>query len=247
MKILIKELHKELNKSLPNKNKFLINAEFNKEEMMIKFINKTSNKMNSFISKNFKGLAKITINCLKANCKLRNFKYNNFFSITLNLEKILDKMQEKNNFNEIDIEKGIYSLTDEEFNTMYCKKCLKKTCHFSYKCFYSLPNLLIISINRKLSNKYEKMKEKEKIPVKISEILNIDFDDETRFHKYCKKKYFLVGFLGRIENNGNESYFSVAKYQCSWILYEGNKINEMKSLIDYEPKGDIIMLFYQAI
>ena len=91
------------------------------------------------------------------------------------------------------------------------------------------------------------MKEKEKIPVKISEILNIECNEETRFYKNCKKKFLLVGFLGRFDNNGNEIYFSVAKFQYSWILYEENKINEMKSLSDYEPKGDIIMLFYQAI
>ena len=77
---LIKGLNKELNEKEElnlHKNKFLINAELNKEEKMIKFINNTSKKMNSFISKCFKGLIKRTINC--GECNLRTFKYKLFF------------------------------------------------------------------------------------------------------------------------------------------------------------------------
>ena len=253
--VLIKELHKELNKPpeiTPYKNEFLINAELNKEEMMIKFINKTSNKLNSFISKSFRGLIKTSINCEGNKCDFRTFKYTNFFYITFNLEKLIEK---KNDINEINIKLGLYSQTDHnEINSLYCKKCLKKTNHYSYNYFYSLPNLLIIYIQRKLSDKYTK--QKEKIPIKISEILDIEDKDDNEkknkqfskgFFKNCKTKYILVGFLGKIDSNGNEKFFSVSKYQYSWILYEGNKINEIKSLSDYKPIGDIIMLFYQAV
>ena len=153
---LIKGLNKELNEKEElnlHKNKFLINAELNKEEKMIKFINNTSKKMNSFISKCFKGLIKRTLNC--GECNLRTFKYINFFFININEEKIL---KIKKNINCIDIKKSLYALTETEFTSLYCKKCLNKTKHNISNYFYSLPSLLTISIHRNIINR-------KKIPI----------------------------------------------------------------------------------
>ena len=236
---LIKELHKELNKpqeKKSDKNIFLINSgddsKIDKEEVMITFVNNVTNKMDSFISNNFKGLRTLTKFCRA--CDLRTFSFTNFFFITINLEIMVKKIK---TFKELDIKRAINFLNQEKKReTIYCNKCLKETKHFFYKEFYSLPNLLVFSIQRGVTNEF-------KHKVIISEALNLK--GNVKF-KYSKTKFHLVGFLGRNDNNGNESFFSVAKSQNSWILCEGSNISEIKSPLDYNSKGDIIMLFYQA-
>ena len=242
---LIKEFHKELNQppeKKPDKNLFLIysgdkESRIVKEEVMISFLNNISNKMNSFISNNFRGLIKLTDFC--KSCNLRTFSFTNFFFITLNLEKMKKKLKKVyQSFKSLDLKKAIYFLNDtrKKKKGIYCNKCLKDTQHEYYKNFYSFPNLLVFSIQRGI--KYE-----FKLPVDITE--ELDLTEDVEF-KYSKKKFNLVGFLGRIDNNGNENFFSVAKFKDSWILCEGNKINEIKSPKDYNLEGDIIMLFYQV-
>ena len=111
---LINEINKETNelKELKDcENKFLINEDLDKEEMMIKFINNISNKTNSFICKCFKGLMKKTMNCSK--CRLRTFKFINFFFITFTIEKNLKNIKEQ-----------LYLQTDKKNETLYCKNCL---------------------------------------------------------------------------------------------------------------------------
>ena len=188
--------------------------------------------MDSFISNNFKGLTILTNFCRV--CDHRTFSFANFFFITLNLEKMVRKIK---TFKELDLKRAFNFLnSDKKRVTIFCNKCLKETKHFFYKEFYSLPNLLVFSIQRGITNEL-------KHRVIIAETLDLKGDVK---YKYSKKKFHLVGLLGRNDNNGNESFFSVVKYQNSWILCEGDNINEVKSPLDYNSKGDIIMLFYQA-
>ena len=219
-------MHKELNEPpeiKPDKNIFLINPGdeeliINKEEVLIKFLNNTLNKMNSFISNNFKGLMKLTTFCTI--CSLRTFSFTNFFFITFNLEKMIKKIK---TFKILDIKRGVHFINqDKKRKKLYCNGCLKETKHFFYKEFYSVPNLLVISIQRGITYEYKNL-------VTISE--KLDFKKEIEY-KYCPNKFSLVGFLGRIDNNGNESFFSVCKKsQESWILCEGDKFKFLKLII----------------
>lgn len=226
---LINEINKESNDFIElkqDKNKFLINEDLDKEQMMIKFVKKTSNKIKSYISKSFSGLMKITMNCNK--CNLRTFKYINFFYITFNIENMLE---ENGNIKDIDIKKNLYLQTDKIDETLYCKKCLNKTQHYCYKCFESFPFFLIISIKRNIFSEKD-------YKITIVETLNMEPNDDyqrekfnkgTCFSKNCQKQYSLVGFIGRNKKDNNESYFSVTKSGNKWILYE--KIKLLKSKI----------------
>ena len=62
--------------------------------------------------------------------------------------------------------------------------------------------------------------------------------------QYSKKKFILVGLLGRLFDNGNERFYSVVKIGQIWYIYEGNIIKQINSPSDCNQKGDIIMLFY---
>ena len=234
---LIKQLHKELNVPpyLKNKgNKHLIisgeeECRTSKVEVMLKFVNDIYDKFNSLLSNAFLGLMKLTNFCNE--CKIRTYSFSSFFFVTFNLENIF----KTNNNSVLNLEEQFVK-QNKTFtpNLLYCSKCLNKTKHSCYKEFYSFPNLLIISIQRGITYNY-------KNPINISQVL--DLTNSVEF-QYSKKKFNLVGLLGRMANNGNESYFSVVRMGQKWFLCEGINIKEINSPLNYNPQGDIIMLFY---
>ena len=165
-------------------------------------------------------------------CKIRTYAFSSFFFVTFNLEKIF----------EVNYNNYVLNLEEQFINQnktftsklFYCNKCLNKTKHSCYKEFYSFPNLLIISIQRGITYNY-------KNPINIAQVL--DLTNSATF-QYSKKIFNLVGLLGRIVNNGNESYFSVVRMGQKWYICEGINIKEINSPLNYNLKGDIIMLFY---
>ena len=237
---LIGQLHKELNKREPEQdksNKYLIisgeeDAKTSKIEMMLKFINEMNVKFNTFLSNNFMGYMKLTNFC--SNCQLKTYSFNSYFFVTFNLEKIL----KRNNISIFNIEDNFGEQNqNERIARLYCNKCLNKTNHYCYKQFYSLPNILVISIQRGIAYTY-------KTPVNIKEML--DLTDYAEF-SYCKKKFNLIGLIGRSFNNGSEAFFSVVKFGDCWFNCEGTNINQIYNPLDSNSRGDILMLFYEGI
>ena len=188
--------------------------------------------MNSSISNSFRGLRKLTNFCSK--CKLRTFSFNCYFFITINLEKILTNK----NIPLLFLEKCFSSKNRKmTYNTIYCRRCNNKTKHYCFKEFFSAPKFLIISIKRGVTYKY-------KTPIDIKK--ELDLTDCIEF-EYSKKKFKLIGILGRYYNNGNESFFSYTNICEKWFFSKEKEVKEVKSTLNSNSIGDIIMLFYQAI
>ena len=236
---LFKELHKELviapyNYNNEIKKHLIISGEetskTSKVEIMLKFIDDIYQKFNSEISNLFLGLIKITNVCNV--CNIKTFSFNAFFFVTFNLENIL---KNNNNIQVLNIEEQFLKQNQNKYSdNHYCTKCICKTDHNCTKEFYSLSNLLIISIQRGITYNY-------KTPINIAE--KIDLSNSVEF-QYSKKKFILVGLLGRLFENGNERFYSVVKIGQIWYIYEGNIIKQINSPSDCNQKGDIIMLFY---
>ena len=76
--------------------------------------------------------------------------------------------------------------------------------------------------------------------------VNLDFSNYIE-SKFSPKVYGLVGLVGRIVRNGDESYFSVVYTNNNWIRSEGRNviIANPPMNYDYNKEGDILMLFYQ--
>ena len=234
---LVKELHFELNNStyLSNNNKHLLVSgeeisKISKVEMMIKFVNEILSKINSIISNELLGLINITNQCNA--CNIKTFSFNNYFFITINLEKILG-----NNYNvpQINLLDNLYF--QNEISELYCSKCLNKTMHTIFKNYYSFPNLLIFSIQRGITYQY-----KTKIIIQDK----LDLSQLSGF-QYSNNFYNLVGILKRIIKNGNETFFSIIFFNQRWYLCEGAKVIETMSPLLFDPDGDTIMLFYEKI
>ena len=233
---LVKELHLELNNSfyLPNNDKHLIVSgeeisKTSKVEMMIKFINEVLSKMNTFLSNDLFGLINTTNIC--SICNIKTFKFNNYFFITINLEKILG-----NNYNIPYINLQDNLTFQNENKELYCSKCLNKTEHFCYKNYYFFPNLLIFSIQRGITFQY-------KTRINIQANLNL-----TQIPGFQNSNFYnLVGILKRKVKSGNEIYFSIILFNQRWYLCEGDKVNITNPPFQTDPEGDTIMLFYQKI
>ena len=232
---LIKELHKELNNphNMNNTNKHLIisGEEASKTSVvsvMFKFVTDLYNKFNSIISNSFLGLMKVTNIC--SQCKIKTYSFNSFFFVTFNLEQIL----KYNNFTQLNIQEQFLKQKNISQKSMYCGKCVNKTIHNSYKNYYSLPNLLIISIQRGITYNY-------KTPIIIAP--SLDLTQSVEF-QYSKKQFNLVSLLGRKVKNGNEIFFSIISIGNQWFYSEGNMIKEVSFPSNYNDFGDILMLFY---
>ena len=236
---LLGQLHKELNKPQTEQdksNKYLINsgeeeAKTTQIEVMLKFINDVLLKFNSCVSKNFMGYIKLKNSCKL--CQLETFAFNSYFFVSFNLEKLLKQKQ----FNTFNIEQNF----DEQNKNivqelLFCSKCLNKTEHFCQKQFYVFPQILIISIQRGITYNI-------KTPVRVMEML--DLTNYAEF-KYCKKKFNLIGLIGRSYTNGNETFFSVVNFNQMWFCCEGININQINNPEDANSKGDILLLFYNA-
>ena len=238
---LIRELHKELNISQYSGCKkdrhFIISreeeAKINKNKMMFKFL-KNMSELNSIISDNFLGLMKVTYFCHV--CKIKTFSFSSYFLVTFDLEKIL----EQNNIQILRIEEQFANQNIMKYRTKkICDKCFNKTSHTFFKQFYSLPNCLVISIQRGISFNY-------KTPVDLQ--LNLDLSKYVEY-RLSPKIFWLVGFLGRVVRNGNESYFSVVYSENKWFKCEGRNIKAVNSPLyyNYNNDGHILMLFYQTL
>lgn len=238
---LLRELHKELNNPQYNNSRedrhFIVSGEeeskTSKIEMMLRFVNDYIGKFNSIISNNFLGLMKVTYFC--KDCNIKTYSFTSYFSVTFDLEKILKNY----NIQYLNLEENFANQNQTQYITeKTCSKCLNKTNHIYFKQFYSLPNCLVISIQRGIAFNY-------KTPVNIQTNLNLSNFVEFQF---SPKLFQLVGLLGRVVRNGNESYFSVVYSNNQWFRCEGRNIMPVNSPMNYNynNEGDILMLFYQS-
>ena len=237
---LLGQLHKELNTPQTEKEKaekFLIisgeeEAKTSKIEMMLKFVNDMLNKFNSFVSHDFMGYMKLTNLCTE--CELKTYSFNSYFFVTFDLEKIL----KQKNISVVDISSCLDIQNKKQINQpIYCSKCLNRTNQVCLKQFYKLPNILVISIQRGITYNY-------KTPVNVQETIDLTGCAEFEFSKI---KFNLVGLIGRYLNQGNERFFSVVKFNQMWFCCEGTNINQINNLSEANSRGDILMLFYDAI
>ena len=234
---LLEKLHNELNnaKNINNKenNHLILTGQelTNKVKMLLDYINNCSNKINSDISNFFMGLIKEINFCQK--CQIKTYLFKSYFFITFDLAKILNC----NNVKEFNLEDGFeFNKKESKINEKFCSKCLTKSLHDTHKFFYTAPNLLIISIQRGITNQY-------KNPIIIKPELDV-----TKYveFEYLPRKFNLIGVLKRIVKDGNESYFSIVYIDQIWVRCEGKKLKQT-DFPSNNTEGDIIMLFYQAI
>ena len=236
---LIRKLHDEMNINISTDNKvnnyYITSGEeraiTSKIEMMIIFQNKFFSQLNSYISQKMMGLIKSVYVCNI--CKTKTYSFLGYFFVNIDLENILKFMSP-------DIEKYFeYENRHYILNNKYCIKCIDQTNHQEYKQYFTVPDYLIININRGKNNSC-------RVPIKLKK-----FIDLTNLVESQGKKYKLVSFINR--NYENERYISFIEFKIfnKWYRCENDNV------IEYNPeehqdmfndlKGELMMAFYEAL
>ena len=232
---LISSLHNELNNNSYNGENFdrhyIVSGEqkdkTSKVEMLVNFLNKFLPKFNSFISKQFLGIMKTSHIC--AICNTKTYSFSNFFFVIFDRQNIPADYKNILGFFEYQNDHLLQKISK------FCIKCITETDHMKYKQFYSLPDFLIIYIQRGPDYSC-------KIPASFSE--EIALKDSVAGKR---KKYRLVGFINK--NYEMDFYYSIIPFQGGWFKCEDRNIVKINDLGSYfnDQNGELIMVFYEAI
>ena len=235
---IIHKLHNEINDNVAQynrSNKYYMNsgeekAKTSNTEMLINYGNEFLNKFNSFISKKFLGLMKITNICNV--CKIMTFSFSSYLFATFDLEKFINQSMISGT---IDIEKCFFIQNNiKKMEEKYCLKCLSLTSHSQFKYFYSVPDFLIVSIQRGVDYTI-------RYPFMIKEIIDLSNSVELG-----GKRFKFVGCVNK--NYSNEKFYSVFCFNNNYYKCEGLDIKTINPFeIFKDSNGELIMAFYEAI
>ena len=250
---ILESIHLELNKA---NNFFFINDENNnimdlmdKNKIFNKFLIKFKNNYKSIISDLFYGIKEIKYKCNI--CTTIKYNYDIFFFLEFSLEKVsifFNKSYEKkyvrftNEFiPEINLSECFEYYQREETmdrdKRIYCQVC-KTNCNTNiYNSLYSLPQYLIIILNRGEKNQF-------KCKVNIPKSLNLE--EYTQF-KGVKYEYDLYGVIYKTYIDSNFEHIKAFYKNINnnkWYLYKDNNISECEINNDSLNK-DSYILFYQ--
>ena len=235
---LIHKLHNETNDVVAQKNKmnkyFMKSGEEKSKtsdtEMLIYFSNEFFTKFNSYISKKFFGLIKNVYIC--SACKLITFSFSSYLFFTFDLEKFKNQNMLVGQLN---IEKCFFLQKNYNIiNQKYCYKCLTQTNHSQFKNIYSLPDYMIISIQRGIDYSIN-------YPIQYRDILEL-----SNFFALRGRKYKFIGSINNNRNNGR--YYSIFRFNNNYFKCEGLDIKNINpNEIFQDSKGELIILFYESI
>ena len=151
--------------------------------------------------------------------------------------------------NDVYIKKNVLPLKDlilsftadekyEKENNWYCEKCQKNVYALKKTLFYSLPDILIFHLERKINDKYYKT------------TINFPFDNLTLKYfteeeKSIKKIYILIGIITYSNENSKEHYNAYCKNPIlnKWFLFDDSycyPIDNIEEEISYEKVYAII-------
>ena len=261
---LLEKMHKEDNKIKKTEIKtkscddqYVINSIYkveeedrtNKEQMIQKFTSYFKKNVNSIISNLFFGFIKTKRICRV--CRSPTYLFSNNCFIAFDLNRCT-----KDNFDLV-ID-GFYAIHKEnrilpkEKYHVFCDKCLTEQNHNEFNRYYSMGEHLIICLYR--GNSYQ-----NNINVTFKEELILEVNTERNNKKVkidlvenkdSPSKFYLVGSVNRVLNNGKEEfqYFSRDPNNKNfWYTSQGDGNFDTPPIGLIEKAGKVVMLFYNAI
>ena len=234
---ILNALYYELNIITPN-NKMNYPRNKNIYKDYNNYINHFNERFCSIISKNFTGVLMKSLECKQNNCKGKYITFQKFNFVTFDVNNYVN-LNLKININNLF---KYYNSTYSSFkNNEYieCNSCRKMSKHLLNKKLYSLPNNLILYLDKtKCKNNKNN--------------INIDFDEKLIINDEINKnnpyEYYLVGVISEIKNtnNGKKKYVSFIKKDKYWINCDNKSIDGRKpvNFTDIKKYGSIISLFY---
>ena len=250
---IIETLHKELCPPSNNNNEIdFVQQELNSqnEQKMLKDFLIDMKLNETIISNFFYGVNREVVRC---NCCNRSkYSFQNFYLLNFSLKKVKEYKMRKiggagwfnnlvlNLYDAFECEQEEEKLVGD--NAIYCKYC-KKLITGVYKLnIYSMPNILIIILDRGENNKDFKEE------FRIDEIL--DFNNKNIIN-HSHKRFYLCGIITRFGESGNRGHFiaySRNNPNDNFICYNDENVSQVSVKDAITPKisanGNKIMVPY---
>ena len=241
LEIMNKELvniYNKKHKIVENKNNFIQQIDISDEYMILNnFLNEFKKSHCSIIGDNLCGFQKSVFICQSCCGKAINFNVFNFLIFSLEATSNYFNLSNNNQIiPNINFDNCFQFLSKKEnFQETYCQKCGKTGNSIYQEVIYSMPNYLIIILNRGKGN-----------------IFNCNVNIEETFYPsiYVEKEknieFKLIGIVTHFGESGMGGHFiAFCKHfkDGKWRCYNDSIVTECKS--DYLQKGIPYILFYQ--
>ena len=183
----------------------------------------------------------------RLNCEICNeIKYNYVSFLTselaINAETIEELLENQCNLEKLDRD-----------NVWFCEKCKLKTQPYRRMSYWTLPEVLIISLKRfsyeKVNNEYYTKKIRTKVLYSPTEYLDMD---KYLSNSLSETKYLLYAIVCHRGNLDNGHYYAYCRNlglgikESIWLKYNDEKVECVESLDDLVNE-DAYILFYQRI
>ena len=242
----LQTIHKELNFET-NENilsKYLVNNVGNniKFQNLNLSLNNFISDNNSIITNTFYIIEKSKLIC--NNCKQIQYSFQMLSYIIFPLEEI--RLYKKNNFG-VDQPSVLIMQAFEYYrrqcplfgeNQIHCNLCGRDSNAIQCSSFYSLPEILIINLNRGHGNIYN-------VGIIIEEYLNLSNYAESNI--YNNSNYRCIGIITHLGPSGNTGHFIAfcfVKDKNKWFKFN-DSIVEPSNFQDASTLGDSYVLFYE--
>jgi|TARA_B110000858_G_scaffold198015_1_gene262072 ubiquitin C-terminal hydrolase len=216
--LLSNEVFNNTGYSIDNNKTFTSNIHKNAYEQIAKHNNNKTSLWNDL----FQGIILQVLIC--HNCKNKTYKFEPFYSISLNIsDNIITMLKEY--------------FTKEISDEIDCECCRKKSKHFRFIKFYKLPKYLIISLNR-YNNLGQKLNFKVDINTNILLGYNILYDNKNKIELNLTST---VNHYGSI----NSGHYNALDHKNKRII-DDDTIIPLKNEDFYKQNNSIYMLCYKV-
>ena len=246
---LLERFHQELNNPKPNKNNNVDVNQMDENQTLMAFISNYSNSNQSIINNSFYGILETKSQCSGCNTIKYNFQIYSFLEFPLQQvnqyffykgKRPLFTQDGKNPdvdlyecfeyYRKVDILNGQ--------NQMFCNICNGNRDTYYGTTIYSLPNYLIINLNRGKGAVYE-------CKVNFPEELNLyNYITANAIHKL--QLYAVICHLGESSMNGHFIAYCRHRQNNKWYKYNDSFVTECTKAQEYND-GMPYILFYKAV
>ena len=249
---LLQRFHQELNNPKPNNNNTIIDVnQMDENKTLMAFISDYLNSNQSIINNSFYGILETKSQCSGCLCTKYNFQIYSFLEFPLEQVNIyMYQIGRRNNivnqgqknpdvnlyecfeyYRKVDILNGQ--------NQMFCNICNGNRDTYYGTTIYSLPNYLIINLNRGKGAVYE---------------CKVNFPEELNLYNYVSFKkvntyfqlYAVICNLGPSSMSGHFVAYCRHRQNNKWYKYNDSFVTECTKDKEYN-EGMPYILFYKAV
>jgi ubiquitin C-terminal hydrolase len=236
-------VHKELNQMTDEVilvKYFINNPNNEKQQKLNKLITDFISQNNSIITNIFYFIEKSKISCMNCNAIFYNFQVMNYLIFPLEEIRRYNFQTFGVNRNYVKLLEGFnyYKKIGPMLGQFYCNNCHLQSTALQCNTLYSLPEILIINLNRGRGNIF-------KVGIEFPEILNLSNEVESKI--YNCSNYKLIGVITHFGESGTSGHFIAfcfVQEKNKWYKFNDSIVSE-SNFQDASTIGDTYILFYQ--